>query len=54
MHVHILPRRPNDFRDNDDIYHELRKHDKGLVQWRNEDDMKQEAEKLRHFFKSMY
>ena len=28
VHVHILPRRPEDFADNDDVYKELQKHDK--------------------------
>jgi bis(5'-adenosyl)-triphosphatase len=26
VHVHILPRKPNDFKHNDDVYDELEKH----------------------------
>ena len=29
VHVHILPRRPKDFKKNDQIYDELNNHDKG-------------------------
>ena len=29
VHVHILPRRPKDFKENDQIYDELNNHDKG-------------------------
>lgn len=50
VHVHILPRKPNDFSDNDDVYRELQNHDKNVVQWRNESDMIEEAEFLRTFF----
>lgn len=26
MHLHIIPRKPNDFAKNDDIYNEIEKH----------------------------
>ncbi|XP_065214089.1 deaminated glutathione amidase [Planococcus citri] len=52
VHAHILPRKPNDFRDNDDVYRELQNHDKNVVEWRNETDMIKEAEFLKTFFKS--
>lgn len=54
VHVHILPRRPNDFKENDEVYVELKNHDKGPdANWRNEDDMRKEANELRHFFKTL-
>ncbi|VDP38864.1 unnamed protein product [Soboliphyme baturini] len=50
VHVHILPRRPNDFPNNDEIYsevsnHWLEKHDKkdSKEQWRELGDMSSEA-----------
>jgi diadenosine tetraphosphate (Ap4A) HIT family hydrolase len=54
VHVHILPRRPGDFNRNDDIYHQLERHDQGPdVQWREEHDMEQEARQLREFFSTL-
>ncbi|KAI9554690.1 hypothetical protein GHT06_019966 [Daphnia sinensis] len=54
VHVHILPRRPNDFKENDQVYDELKNHDKGpIVDWREEDDMRKEAAELRDFFKAL-
>jgi bis(5'-adenosyl)-triphosphatase len=51
VHVHILPRRPKDFKENDQVYDELNNHDKGPnVEWRQEEDMKREAAELRQFF----
>jgi bis(5'-adenosyl)-triphosphatase len=51
VHVHILPRRPKDFKENDQVYDELNNHDKGPnVEWRQEEDMKREATELRLFF----
>jgi len=50
VHVHILPRRQGDFVENDQVYRELQEHDKNAVQWRSDDEMKQEATQLRHFF----
>lgn len=49
IHVHILPRKPNDFPDNDDVYRILQKH-KEKSDWREEEDMIKEAEHLRTFF----
>lgn len=54
VHVHILPRRARDYEENDAIYEDLKNHDKGPnVDWRTDDDMKQEASKLRDFFKTL-
>jgi bis(5'-adenosyl)-triphosphatase len=54
VHVHILPRRPKDFKENDQIYDELNNHDKGPnVNWRQEEDMKKEASELRLFFATL-
>nr|CAH0113267.1 unnamed protein product [Daphnia galeata] len=54
VHVHILPRRPKDFKENDQIYDELNNHDKGPnVDWRQEEDMKKEASELRLFFATL-
>lgn len=47
VHVHILPRRPQDFAQNDDVYSELQSHDKQLGGWREEDTMAEEAAQLR-------
>merc|ERR1740128_538657 len=46
VHVHILPRRQGDFVENDQVYRELQEHDKNAVQWRSDDEMKQEATQL--------
>jgi len=55
VHVHILPRRPKDFKENDQIYDELNNHDKGPnVNWRQEEDMKKEASELRLFFATLW
>lgn len=52
MHVHILPRKPGDFAENDQIYHELQKHDKEepSKKWRSEEEMSAEAELLKRYF----
>ena len=47
VHVHILPRRPGDFADNDDVYKELQKHDKVEAGWRTEEEMIAEADLFR-------
>lgn len=53
VHVHVLPRKPGDFNENDQIYDALHKHDKGIdIEWRDENDMKQEAAALRQFFQA--
>ncbi|KAK3908981.1 Nitrilase and fragile histidine triad fusion protein NitFhit, partial [Frankliniella fusca] len=52
VHVHILPRRPGDYLNNDDIYRDLAKHDKddSTGRWRTEDEMAAEAQSLRPYF----
>nr|XP_022299458.1 nitrilase homolog 1-like [Crassostrea virginica] len=52
VHVHILPRRPLDFAENDDIYRELAHHDKEVQasDLRSEHVMNKEAEELRPYF----
>jgi len=47
LHVHILPRRPGDFSQNDDVYTRLAEHDKEKGGWRGEDVMAHEAAELR-------
>ncbi|KAL5013974.1 hypothetical protein ScPMuIL_008244 [Solemya velum] len=52
VHVHILPRKPGDFPENDDIYKELQKHDEDMsvTSLRSEEEMLKEAESLREYF----
>uniref|UniRef100_UPI00358F2A60 bis(5'-adenosyl)-triphosphatase isoform X1 n=1 Tax=Myxine glutinosa TaxID=7769 RepID=UPI00358F2A60 len=54
VHVHVLPRRPGDFLQNDSIYTELQNHDHETQNvphtWRNEGDMATEAINLRKYF----
>lgn len=52
VHVHILPRRKGDFPRNDDIYMQLAKHDteENANPIRKEEEMVQEAKKLRNYF----
>ena len=52
IHVHVLPRKPGDFSDNDDVYKQLEKHDKnvGAREWRNDEDMAAEAAVMRTYF----
>ena len=47
VHVHVLPRKPDDFAFNDDVYDALANHDKGAPQWREADDMRRECAMLR-------
>ena len=51
VHVHILPRRPGDFADNDDVYQELQTHDKKRTGWRTEAEMIEEAKIFRDYLK---
>lgn len=55
VHVHVLPRKPDDFPDNDDVYKHLEKHDKNVDarQWRDDADMAEEAAVLRKCLKSV-
>ena len=52
VHVHVLPRKPGDFPDNDEVYKHLEKHDKNVAarEWRNDDDMAIEAAVMRKYF----
>ncbi|XP_072391759.1 nitrilase and fragile histidine triad fusion protein NitFhit [Diabrotica undecimpunctata] len=52
VHVHILPRKLNDFKQNDDIYWELAKHDseENVQSIRSIEEMSEEARKLRTHF----
>lgn len=56
LHVHVMPRKPGDFKDNDDIYRELETHDKDpdAVGWRNQEAMTAEAAKFRSTWKTMF
>uniref|UniRef100_A0A0B7ALN2 Bis(5'-adenosyl)-triphosphatase n=1 Tax=Arion vulgaris TaxID=1028688 RepID=A0A0B7ALN2_9EUPU len=53
VHVHILPRKPGDFKENDDVYRQLESHDKGWTpstKLRSLEEMAEEAAKLRKYF----
>jgi len=52
VHVHVLPRKKGDFQKNDDIYDKLENHDSSdaTQKWRSDEDMAQEAAKLRELF----
>ncbi|XP_048741838.2 nitrilase and fragile histidine triad fusion protein NitFhit-like [Ostrea edulis] len=52
VHVHILPRKPGDLPNNDDIYRELAHHDKDIKssERRSEEEMNREAASLRPYF----
>uniref|UniRef100_A0A5S6R2W2 Nitrilase and fragile histidine triad fusion protein NitFhit n=1 Tax=Trichuris muris TaxID=70415 RepID=A0A5S6R2W2_TRIMR len=52
VHVHILPRRRNDFPENDDVYVALEKHDKedSEKSWRSLEEMSKEAAVFRSLF----
>lgn len=53
VHVHILPRKSNDFENNDDIYEQLAKHDRDLNQKPRElSEMIAEAKFLKKYFYS--
>jgi len=55
LHVHLIPRRPGDFQDNDDIYRELETHDKDQKSgWREQHEMTTEAEKYRLSWKNIF
>ncbi|KAK7102718.1 hypothetical protein V1264_020900 [Littorina saxatilis] len=55
VHVHIMPRKPGDFEENDDIYYELQKHDRELSAkspgMRTVEQMAEEASMMRAAFK---
>lgn len=50
--MHILPRKPGDFENNDDIYEKLAKHDKeeNVQPLRSVEEMTEEAKNLRQYF----
>ncbi|GFR97283.1 nitrilase and fragile histidine triad fusion protein NitFhit [Elysia marginata] len=53
VHVHILPRKPGDFGQNDDVYDALENHDKKWTEntvFRTEEEMAAEAAQLRTYF----
>ncbi|XP_065842789.1 bis(5'-adenosyl)-triphosphatase-like [Oscarella lobularis] len=58
VHVHILPRKPGDFEENDQIYSELNAHSKSVAldstrsDRRTEEDMGEEAASLAKLFVS--
>jgi len=54
LHVHILPRKENDFKRNDDIYSELENHDKVETGWRDEQAMADEAREFRNSWKEIF
>lgn len=51
VHVHVLPRKKDDFERNDSVYDELQKHDRededAPAKWRSEEEMTAEASELR-------
>ncbi|KAF4533445.1 hypothetical protein B566_EDAN001171 [Ephemera danica] len=53
VHVHVLPRKPGDFFQNDEVYHRLQQHDKveDPSPWRTEEEMAAEAQIIRGHFK---
>lgn len=52
VHFHILPRKPADIPNNDDVYRELATHDQDIqaINRRSEEEMNREAAELRHYF----
>ncbi|KAJ8046262.1 Bis(5'-adenosyl)-triphosphatase [Holothuria leucospilota] len=56
VHVHVVPRSPGDFTNNDDIYDELENHNhinydgSEKMRWRTEEEMAKEASTLRKLF----
>ncbi|KAG8230204.1 hypothetical protein J437_LFUL009265 [Ladona fulva] len=52
VHAHIIPRKKNDLKENDEIYARLQNHEQDTsVRIRNEDEMEAEATQLRQHFK---
>ncbi|XP_074645419.1 deaminated glutathione amidase-like [Tubulanus polymorphus] len=51
LHIHILPRKPGDFENNDDLYTTLESHDKDMKSGtRTEEEMAAESHSLRPYF----
>lgn len=56
VHVHVLPRVPGDFAQNDEVYLKLASHDKECPDpgsWRSAQEMEREAEHLRSVARSL-
>ncbi|XP_065348499.1 deaminated glutathione amidase [Cloeon dipterum] len=53
VHVHVMPRKKDDFKWNDEVYRELAKHDKpeDTGRWRTEEEMADEAKSIRLVFR---
>ena len=51
--MHILPRRPGDFSQNDDVYTRLAEHDKEKGGWRDEEAMEREAKEFREAWEKL-
>ncbi|XP_021963740.1 nitrilase and fragile histidine triad fusion protein NitFhit isoform X3 [Folsomia candida] len=55
VHIHVVPRKVNDFEDNDSIYKELATHDKGAdIAWRKPEEMKDECDRLRAYIRTNF
>mmetsp|Transcript_14525 Transcript_14525/g.16117 ORF Transcript_14525/g.16117 Transcript_14525/m.16117 type:complete len:155 (-) Transcript_14525:52-516(-) len=50
VHVHVIPRKPGDFTDNDDIYREIEKDGRKP---RSEEEMEAEANLLKPYFQGV-
>lgn len=53
LHIHVLPRRPNDFQENDMIYYHLEKHSETSDASSSTGDVAQEAKILRTYLNAM-
>ena len=51
--MHILPRRPGDFSQNDDVYTRLAEHDEEEGGWRDEEAMEREAKEFREAWEKL-
>ncbi|CAG5123937.1 unnamed protein product [Candidula unifasciata] len=53
VHLHILPRKQGDFKENDDVYQQLESHDQDwtpITKLRTQEEMAEEAAHLRQYF----
>ena len=53
VHIHLMPRTPGDFDNNDDIYGEIERVDSRRSEVRSEADMANEAQIYRQLVKEM-
>jgi diadenosine tetraphosphate (Ap4A) HIT family hydrolase len=55
VHVHVMPRKKNDFKWNDEVYQQLENHDKpqDVGRWRTEEEMEVEAKLIRKVFQDL-